>query len=408
MKLSVIFAAAAIPFAAGYSSDAVAQKKYGPGVTDTEIRIGQTAPYSGPLSSLSTFARIEAAYLRKINESGGINGRKITLISLDDAFSPPKTVEQTRKLVEGDEVLAIVGSIGTPTNLATAKYLNSKGVPQILVLASTPKLDDPDNLPWTTTFMMPQPVETSIYADYLLKSKPDAKIAVIYQNDDLGKGNLGWFKAALGAKASTMIVKEAAYDVMDPTIDSQIVALKASGADTLFHASNARFAAQSIRKAHELGWKVQHVLLSGVSVIASVLRPAGFEASTGAVTSFWLKSPEDPMWDNDSDMREYRAFMKQWAPGELIEESAFAYTTAQMIVEVLKKCGDDLSRENLLKQATNIQDLRLPLFLPGVKINISPTSRVAWRRASMARFDGARWVLFGDIVTVPADNQASR
>jgi branched-chain amino acid transport system substrate-binding protein len=408
MKLSMIFTAAVIPLAVGFSSDATAQKKYGPGVTDTEIKIGQTAPYSGPLSSLSTFARIEAAYLRKINESGGINGRKITLISLDDAFLPAKTVEQTRKLVESDEVLAVVGSIGTPTNLATSKYLNSKGVPQILVLASTPKLDDPDNLPWTTTFMMPQPVETRIYAEYLLKSKPDAKIAVIFQNDDLGKGNLGWFKAALGTKASTMIVKEAAYDIAEPTIDSQIVALKASGADTLFHASNARFAAQSIRKAYELGWKVQHVLLSGVSVIASVIRPAGLEASTGAVTSFWLKSPEDPMWDDDPDMKEYRAFMKQWAPGELVEESAFAYATAQMIVEVLKRCGDDLSRENLLKQATNVRDLQLPLFLPGVTINTSPTSRVAWRRASMARFDGAKWVLFGDILSFPADNQASR
>jgi len=408
MKVSIILATASILLTVGLSPDAVAQKKYGPGVTDTEIKIGQTAPYSGPLSSLGVFARIEAAYLRKINESGGINGRKVTLISLDDAFSPPKTVEQTRKLVEGDEVLAIVGSIGTPTNLATAKYLNSKGVPQILLLASTPKLDDSDNLPWTTTFMMPQPVETRIYAEYLLKSKPDARIAVIYQNDDLGKGNLGWFKSALGAKASTMIVKEAAYDVTEPTIDSQIVTLKASGADTLFHASNARFAAQSIRKAHELGWKVQHVLLSGVSVISSVLRPAGLEASTGAVTSFWLKSPEDPMWDNDSDMLEYRAFMKQWAPGELIEESAFAYTTAQMIVEVLRRCGDDLSRENLLKQATNIQGLQLPLFLPGLKVDISPTSRIAWRQASMARFDGTKWVLFGDIVAIPADNRASR
>jgi branched-chain amino acid transport system substrate-binding protein len=404
MKLSMIFAAAAIPLAAGFSSDATAQKKYGPGVTDTEIRIGQTAPYSGPLSSLSIFGRIEAAYLRKINESGGINGRKINLISLDDAFSPPKTVEQTRKLVESDEVLAVVGSIGTPTNLATSKYLNSKGVPQILVLASTPKLDDPDNLPWTTTFMMPQPVETRIYAEYLLKSKPDARIAVIYQNDDLGKGNLGWFKAALGAKASTMIVKEAAYDVTEPTIDSQIVALKASGADTLFHASNARFAAQSIRKAHELGWKVQHVLLSGVSVIATVLRPAGLDASTGAVTSVWLKSSENPVSDDDPDMKEYRAFMKQWAPGELVEESTFAYATAQMIVEVLKRCGDDLSRENLLRQATNIQGLQLPLFLPGVKINISPTSRIAWRQASMARFDGSKWVLFGDILAFPAGN----
>jgi branched-chain amino acid transport system substrate-binding protein len=231
---------------------------------------------------------------------------------------------------------------------------------------------------------------------------------VIYQNDDVGKGNLGWFKAALGAKASTMIVKAAAYDVTEPTIDSQIVALKASGADTLFHASNPRFAAQSIRKAHELGWKVQHVLLSGVSVISTVLRPAGLEASTGAVTSVWLKSTENPVWDGDSDIKEYRAFMKQWAPGEQVEESIFAYATAQMIVEVLKRCGDDLSRENLLKQATNVRDLQLPLFLPGLTVNVSPTSRVAWRQASMARFDGAKWVLFGDVVTVPADDRASR
>jgi branched-chain amino acid transport system substrate-binding protein len=404
MKFSMIFAAAAIPLAVGFSSDATAQRKYGPGVTDTEIKIGQTAPYSGPLSSLSIFGRIEAAYLRKINASGGINGRKVTLISLDDAFSPPRTVEQTRKLVESDEVLAIVGSIGTPTNLATSKYLNSKGVPQILLLASTPKLDDPDNLPWTTTFMMSQLVETRIYAEFLLKSKPDAKIAVIYQNDDLGKGNLAGFKAALGAKASTVVVKEAAYDVTEPTIDSQILLLKASGADTLFHASNSRFAAQSIRKAHELGWKVQHVLLSGVSGIATVLRPAGLEASTGAVTSVWLKSSENPLWNDDADMKEYRAFMKQWAPGELVEDSIFAYSSAQMIVEVLKRCGDDLSRANLLKQATNMRDLQLPLFLSDVKINISPTSRVAWRKASMARFDGVKWVLFGDVLAFPADN----
>jgi branched-chain amino acid transport system substrate-binding protein len=403
MKLSMIFAAATISLAVGFSSDATAQKKYGPGVTDTEIKIGQTIPYSGPLSSLSVFGRIEAAYLRKINESGGINGRKVTLISLDDAFSPPKTVEHTRKLVESDEVLAIVGSFGTPTNLATSKYLNGKGVPQILLLASTPKLDNPDNLPWTTTFMMPQPVEARIYAEYLLKSKPDARVAVIYQNDDVGKGLLAGFKAALGAKASTMIVGEAAYDVSEPTVDSQILLLKASGADTLFHASNARFAAQSIRKAHEIGWKVQHVLVAGVSSIATVLRPAGLEASTGAVTSTWLKSAENPAWDDDPDMKEYRAFMEQWAPGESVEDSNFAYATAQMIVEVLKRCGDDLSRENLLRQATNIRDLQLPLFLAGVKINISPTSRVAWRQASMARFDGTQWVLFGDIAAFPAE-----
>ncbi|QOG23110.1 ABC transporter substrate-binding protein [Bradyrhizobium sp. SEMIA] len=382
----------------GPSPVAAADKKYGPGVSDTEIRIGQTAPYSGPLSSLSRFGRIEAAYLNMINAAGGINGRKVTLVSLDDAFSPTKTVQQTRKLVEDDNVLAIVGSIGTPTNLAVAKYLNGKQVPQILVLASTPKLDDPENLPWTTTFMMPQPVETKIYAEYLLKTKPDAKVAVIYQNDDLGKGNLAGFKAALGSRASTMVVAEAAYDIMEPTVDSQVVVLKASGADTLFHASNARFAAQAIRKAHELNWKVQHVLLSGVSSISAVLRPAGLTASTGAVSACWLKTSEDPMWDDDAGMREFRAFMKQWAPNDDIEESIFPYATAQMIVEVLKKCGDDLSRENLIRQATSVQGLQLPTFLPGLTINITPSSRIGWTKARMARFNGTRWVLLDDFV----------
>lgn len=383
---------------AGFSPVAGADKRYGPGVSDTEIKIGQTVPYSGPISSLSRFGRIEAAYLKMINAAGGINGRKVTLVSLDDAFTPAKTVQQTRKLVEDDDVLAIVGSIGTPTNLAVAKYLNGKQVPQILLLASTPKLDDPENLPWTTTFMIPQPVETRIYAEYLLKTKPDAKIAVIYQNDDLGKGNLAGFKAALGSRASTMVVAEAAYDIMEPTVDSQIMLLKASGADTLFHASNARFAAQAIRKAHEIGWKVQHVLLSGVSSISAVLRPAGLAASTGAVSAFWLKTSEDPMWDDDAGMREFRAFMKEWAPNDDIEESIFPYTTAQVIVEVLKRCGDDLSRENLLRQATNIQGLQLPTFLPGLTINVTPSNRIGWRKARMARFDGTRWVLLDDVI----------
>ena len=379
-----------------FSPIAGADKRYGPGVTDTEIKIGQTLPYSGPLSNLSSFGRVEAAYLKKINASGGINGRKVTLISLDDAYLPQKTVEQVRRLVESDGVLAIVGSMGTPTNLAVAKYLNSEKVPQVLLLASSPRLDDPPNLPWTTTFMMPQPVEAKIYADYLLRARPNAKVAIIYQNDDLGKGQLAGFRAALGPRAS-MIVGEAAYDVTEPTIDSQIAALKASGADTLFHASNARFAAQAIRKAHELDWKVQHVLLAGASGISTVLRPAGLAASTGAVTAVWLKSPEDPVWDADEGMKEYRAFMKEWAPNEAIETTVFEYATAQMIVELLKSCGDDLSRENLIYQATNIRGLQLPMFLPGVTINISPSARIGWKKARMARFDGSRWLLLDEI-----------
>jgi branched-chain amino acid transport system substrate-binding protein len=396
MNRSVILTAFGLSMI-GLSSVSAAEKRYGPGVTDTEIKLGQTMPYSGPISALSRFGRVEAAYLKMINAAGGINGRKVTLVSLDDAFAPAKTVQQTRKLVEDDDVLAIVGSVGTPPNLAIAKYLNGKAVPQILVLASTPKLDDPVNLPWTTTFMMPQPVETGIYAEYLLKTKPDAKIAVIYQNDDLGKGNLSGLKAALGSRASTMVVAEAAYDITEPTVDSQILALKASGADTLFHASNARFSAQAIRKAHELNWKVQHVLLSGVSSISNVLRPGGLAASTGAVSAFWLKTSEGPTWDDDAGMREYRAFMKEWAPNEDIEESLFPYATAQIIVEVLKKCGDDLSRENLIKEATNIQGFQPSTFLPGLTINVTPSNRIGWKKARMARFDGTRWVLFDDV-----------
>ena len=392
------FLALVVLLAVGLHSEVSAQKRYGPGASDTEIRIGQTMPYSGPASSLAVFGRVEAAYLRKINEAGGIDGRKVTLLSLDDAFSPPKTVEQTRKLVEDDGVLAIVGSLGTPTNLAVAKYLNGKAVPQILVLAPTPKLDDPENLPWTTTFTLPQPIEAHIHAEYLLRTKPDAKIAVIYLNNDVGKGYLAGFKAALGPRASTMIVGEAAYDIAEPTIDSQIVALKASGADTLFQASTARFVAQAIRKAHELGWKVQHMLLADGRSIPNVLRPAGLEASAGAVTATWLKSPDDPMWDDDDDMKEYRAFMKKWAPNEDIENAVFAYSTAQMIVEVLKNCGDDLSRENLIKQATNIRNLQLPMFLPGLTINITPSQRIGWRKARIARFDGTRWVLLEDVI----------
>ncbi|NOJ43603.1 ABC transporter substrate-binding protein [Bradyrhizobium australiense] len=403
MRRSLVLAAL---LAAAVPSEAFSQKSYGPGVTDTEIRIGQTVPYKGPLSALAIFGRVEAAYVRKINQAGGINGRKVTLISLDDAFSPPKTVEQTRKLVEDNGVLAIVGSTGTPTNLAVAKYLNANKVPQILILASSPKLHDPENLPWTTTFFMSQAVEMKFYADYLLSSKPGAKVAVLYQNDDLGKGNLSAFRTALGAEVSTMIVREAAYDVADPTVDSQIVALKASGANTLFHASSPKFAAQSIRKAHELGWKVEHILLSGVSDIPTVLRPAGLEASRGAVTARWVKSLDDPTWADDPAVKDYLAFLKQWMPGETNDDpgAILAYSTAQMIEEVLRRCGNDLTRENLLRQATNVRDLQLPMFLPGVKVNISPNDRIPWRQARMARFDGTQWVYFGDIVSAPSSS----
>jgi branched-chain amino acid transport system substrate-binding protein len=398
--------AAIIGVAVVLSGGAQAQKQYGPGASDTEIKIGQTGPYSGPLSSLGIVGRVMGAYLKMINEKGGINARKVTLISVADAFSPPKTVEQTRKLVEGDEVLAMVGSVGTPTNLAVAKYLNGKKVPQLLLVAGSPKLDDPTGLPWTTTFYASQSVEARIYAQHLLASNPNAKVAVLYQNDDFGKGYLAAFKAGLGEKAATMIVKEVSHETTEPTIDSQIVGLKVSGADTLFQATNAKFAAQAIRKSYEIGWKVQHILVSAVTQIPTVLRPAGLEASIGAVSSLWHKQPGDPTWDDDAAMKDYLAFMKQWAPAEPADDwsAAFAYSLSQFLVEILKNCGDDLTRENVLKQATNVKDLQLPLFVSGVRMNISPANRLAWRQARMARFDGRKWVFFGDIVSIPPEN----
>jgi branched-chain amino acid transport system substrate-binding protein len=378
-----------------------AQKKYGPGVTDKEIKIGQTMPYSGPASAFGVGGRIQLAYFKMINAQGGVNGRQINMVSLDDGFSPPKAVEMARKLVEEENVLAIMGSVGTPTNVTISRYLNAKQVPQLVVATGSSKMDDPAGLPWTAPFYASQAMEGQLYGEYLVKSKPDAKIGILYQNDDYGKGNLDAFKKGLGAKASSMIVKEVSYELSDPTVDNQIIALKASGADTFFQSTSSKFAAQAIRKSHEIGWKPLQIVISNVSSIAATLRPAGLEASKGLVTSVWLKFPGDPTWNNDKQMQDYLAFIKKWAPNESPEEfsGAFGYIQAALIVELLKRCGDDLTRENLLKQAVNLKDLELPLFVPGVKINTTPSSRVAWRQTRLARFDGTNWVLFGDVMT---------
>ena len=401
MRLNALIFAAGL-VALTLSRPAYAEKQYGPGVTDTEIKIGQTAAFSGPASAFGLYARSQLAYYQMINAAGGINGRKITMLSLDDGFSPPKTVEQVRKLVEEEKVLAIMGSIGSPTNLVVAKYLNANKVPQLLVSAGTPKLVDPVNLPWTTTFYIAQPVEAAIYAQFIAKTAPNAKLGVLYQNDDYGKGYLNALKAALGDKAASMIVKEVSYELSDPTIDSQIVSLQASGADTFFDASTPKFAAQAIRKAYDIGWKPLHVLIAAASQIATTLKPAGLDHSVGIVTAIWYKQPGDPNWASDKDMQDYYAFMKKWAPSENADD-ALALTgvnQAQIIIDVLKACGDNLTRDNLLKQATNIKDLQLPLFVPGVKINVTPTDHVAWRQARMAKFDGTQYVFFGDMVTV--------
>jgi branched-chain amino acid transport system substrate-binding protein len=388
----------------GAAHVAAAEKNYGPGVTDTEIKLGQTAPYSGPASSFGASTRAISNYFRMINASGGINGRKINLISLDDAYSPPKTVEQTRKLVDGEEVLAITGTLGTPGNLAIAKYLNARKVPQLLAMSGSAKLNDPEKLPWTTTFYASQTIESGIYARYILQNKPAAKIAVLYQNDDYGKGYFDGFKAALGDKAS-MVIAEASYDITYPTIESELVRLASSGADTIFLASTPKFTAQAIRKAYEINWKPLKIVITASSQIDATLRPAGLEASTGLLTSLWQKVPSDPIWVNDQSMNEFLKFMKEWAPGEAgdVFLSATGYSWAQTMTEILRKCGDDLSRETLLKQATNLKGFHPSLFIDGVNLSTSPSDRTPWRQAQMARFDGTSWVPFGDVVTIESD-----
>lgn len=384
-------------------SPALSQKKYDTGASDTEIKIGQTMPYSGPASAYALIGRVMSAYFKMVNEErGGINGRKVTLISYDDSYSPPKTVEQTRKLVESDEVLAIAGSLGSPTNLAIAKYLNANRVPQILVMAGAAKLDDPVGLPWTTTFYSSANVETQIYAQFLLEHKPEGKIGVLYQNDDYGRNYLSGLKAALGSKAS-MVTFKSGYNLTDPTINSQVIALKASGADVFFIAASPKFAAQAIRKAHELGWKPLQIVVTAASQIQTVLKPAGLEASRDLVTSLWIKEAGNPMWEDDAAIKDFRSFMANWVPGAQAEDASavYAYSTAQMVGELLRRCGDELTRENLIRQATNVKDYQLPLFIPGVTVNVTPTSRIGWRQARLARFDGVNWAIFSDVITVP-------
>jgi branched-chain amino acid transport system substrate-binding protein len=390
----------------GGVSAASAEKNYGPGVTDTEIKLGQTTAYSGAASALSATSRAIVAYFKMINASGGINGRKINLISLDDAYSPPKTVEQTRRLVESDEVLAITGTLGTPGNLAVAKYLNAKKVPQLLALSGSAKLNDP-KLPWTTTFYAAQTIESRIYARYLLTSKPDAKIAILFQNDDYGKGYFNALKAGLGAKAATMIVAEASYDITYPTIDSEIVRLANSGADTIFYASTPKFTAQAIRKVHELKWKPLQIVITASSQIDATLKPAGLDAATGLVTSLWQKDPNDPKWADDQNVREFLAFMKEWGAGDSADLflSATGYSWAQTMTHVLKNCGDDLTRENLLKQATSLKGFHPSLFIEGVSLSATPDDHTPWRQARMAKFDGTSWQPFDDIITIEDGQQ---
>ena len=382
------------------ASSASAQKKYDPGATDTEIKIGQTVPFSGPASAYATIGKAQAAYFNMINAQGGVNGRKINLIQYDDAYSPPKAVEQVRKLVESDEVLLTFQIIGTPSNAAVQKYLNSKKVPQLFAATGASKFTDPKNFPWTLGFNPNYFVEGRIYGQYILKEYPNAKVGVLYQNDDLGKDYLNGIKSGLGDKAATMIVAEASYEVSDPTIDSQILKLKTAGTDLFFSASTPKFAAQAIKKNAELGWKPVHILDINATSVGAVMQPAGLEASKGVISVNYGKDPSDPTWKDDPGMKRYFDFMAKYYPDGDKNSSfnTYGYGTAQLMVHVLKQCGDDLTRENVLKQATNLKNVQLDLSLPGIVGNTTPNDYRVNKQLQMMRFNGERWELFGPIL----------
>jgi len=394
-------ASTALALLAASTSGALAQKKYDVGATDTEIKIGNIMPYSGPASAYGVIGKTEAAYFKKINDAGGINGRKINFVSYDDAYSPPKAVEQARKLVESDEVLLIFNSLGTPSNSAIQKYMNSKKVPQLFVATGATKWNDPKNFPWTMGWQPSYQSETQIYAKYLLKEKPDAKIAVLYQNDDYGKDYLKGLKDGLGAKAASMIIAEESFETTEPTIDSHIVKLKASGADVFVDIATPKFAAQAIKKVAEIEWKPLHFLNNVSASVGSVIKPAGYDNAQGIISAAYLKDASDKQWDNDAGMKEFYAFLaKDFPEGDRLDGgTVVGYGVAQTLVQVLKQCGDDLTRDNIMKQAANLKDFRTEVMLPGIKINTSPTDFAPISSLQLMRFKGEKWDLFGDVIS---------
>jgi branched-chain amino acid transport system substrate-binding protein len=371
-----------------------AQKKYGPGATDAEIKIGQTFPYSGPTSVYSTIAKTEAAYFAKINAEGGIKGRKINFISLDDGYSPPKTVEQTRKLVEQEEVLLIFGSLGTATNTAIHKYMNAKKVPHILLATAALKWDDPVNYPWSMALVPNQRADVPAFVRYLSKVKPDAKVAVLYQNDDFGRDYVRMLRKELGERANKLIVAEASYEVTDPTVDSQLIELKNAGADVLFSFTTPKFAAMSIRKVYDLGWRPLHFVPTNASSVEAVLKPAGLDKAVGLMSAAFVKDPSEPDWKNDPATKDYMAFMQRYYPeaDPLDTQNVVGYISAEALVQVLKQSGDDLTRENVMRQAAGFKDVELPMMLPGIKLNTSPTDYTPIKQMHLRRFDGKTWV----------------
>ena len=372
-----------------------------PGVTDVEIKIGQTFPYSGPASGYGTVARAEAAYFKMINEKGGVNGRKLNLISLDDGYSAPKTVEQTRRLIEQDGVAFTFQSFGGFTNLAVRPYLNANKVPQLFVAAGADQLDDPQNFPWTIGFNPATSTEGRVYAKHILATKRDAKIGILYQNDQLGKTFLAGVRDALGTEHAGQLVKEVSYEVADPTVNSQVITLQGAGIDALIIAATAKPAAQTIRKVYDLGWTPERYLFFGAASIAATLKPAGLEKSKGLITAGYLKDPTVPSWQDDPGFKEWAAFATKYMnPTDVREGTAvYGFTTAATMVHVLEQCGEDLSRENILRQALAIKDLELPMLSPGVKINTSPDNYFLIRQLQLARFNGEIWEPFGKLIS---------
>ncbi len=398
MKWQAIAAAALLTLATQVGA---ADKQYGSGASDTEIKLGQTSPFSGPASAYSVIAKTQAAYFKMINDKGGVNGRKINLITLDDAYSPPKTVEQTRKLVEQEEVAAILNPLGTPTGLAVRKYLNDKKVPQLFVGAGATLWGDHEHYPWSIGFQPSYQAETAVYAKYLLSKMPDAKVALFYQNDDAGKDYGNGFKKGLGPEnAARMVIAEATYESTDPTIDSQIVRLKSSGANVLFMHAIPKQAAQAIKKIGEIGWKPDIFFLAATSTsIASVIKPAGFEHAQGIISSYTNKDPNDPQWKDDKDVQDWFAFMKAYMPDGNTQDQliVYGYVVAEATVQVLKQCGDDLTHENIMKQAANL-DIVLPMLLPGIRLKTSPTDYFPIQAMRLQKFSGETWQLFGDTI----------
>jgi branched-chain amino acid transport system substrate-binding protein len=378
---------------------APAQKQYSPGASDTEIKIGTTTPYSGPASAYSAGAVSATAYFTMINEQGGVNGRKINFISLDDAYSPPKTVEQIRRLIESDEVLFLVNPVGTATNMAVVKYINQKQVPHLFVGSGATVFNDPEHYPWTMSWTPHYASEGEIYAKYILSTKPDAKIGILAQNDDLGRDYLLGFKRGLGDKAATMIVSTQTYNTTDPTVDSQVVSLKSAGADVFFIVTIPKFSAQAIRKAYDIDWHPQEFVVSIGSSIAGAIKPAGFEAAKGIISAAYQKDPADPQWKDDPAMQAWNVWMDKYNPR--ISKSdyygPYGYNIGHAVVQLLKQCGDNLTRENIMKQASHL-NMELPLLLPGIRLKTTPTDLRPIQQMRLVRFDGSRYVLFSDVL----------